>query len=99
MRDWRRTAAYLFQQPFVQRKWAMTGKSFRLRNPGLIVTGAAVALLTILLQFGAGKAAAFAQQVCDIEADSALGLENYYITIVVTAPSTRAMACAVWQCP
>jgi Flp pilus assembly protein TadD len=70
-------------EPFVQRKWAMSGKSFRLRNPGLIVIGAAVTLLTILLQFGAGKAAAFEQQICDIEADSALGLENYSAAIAL----------------
>src|SRR5215469_15518040 len=55
----------------------MACKSFPLRNPGVSIIAAAVILLTILLQTGAGDAAAFEQQICDIEADSALGFENY----------------------
>jgi Flp pilus assembly protein TadD len=61
----------------------MACKSFKLHNSGVSIIAAAVTLLTILLQTGAGEAAAFEQQICGIEADSALGFENYPAAITL----------------
>jgi Flp pilus assembly protein TadD len=61
----------------------MAIKSIRLRNPGLNIIVAAVTLLTILPQFGSREAVAFEEQICDIGADTALGLEHYPAAIAL----------------
>jgi tetratricopeptide (TPR) repeat protein len=61
----------------------MPGRSFRLSIQSANILIAATALFIILLQIGARKAAAFEEQVCDINADAALELEHYPAVIAL----------------
>ena len=61
----------------------MPGRSFRLSIQSVNILIAVITLLIVLLQIRQTKAAAFEEQVCDISADSALGLEHYPAAIAL----------------
>jgi Flp pilus assembly protein TadD len=65
------------------RKTAMLGTSypFTIRNVGILV--AITVILMLAAKVGTAKAAAYEEQLCNIDADSALGLENYPAAIAL----------------
>ncbi len=61
----------------------MPGRSFpfTFRTIGILV--ATTALLILIAKIGTAKAVAYGEQTCNIDADSALGLENYPAAIAL----------------
>jgi tetratricopeptide (TPR) repeat protein len=61
----------------------MRGRLLRCPIRALKFLTAATALVILLLNIGAGKAAAFEEQICDVSADYALGREDYAASIAL----------------